>query len=84
MSVSPWAMFWTIVKWVCAIFGGSAAAVTIVLFLVTLVALIRDFLLGGKERCGNCTACKSAGLRKIILKPGRWYEGDVEKRVKFD
>jgi hypothetical protein len=28
-------------------------------------------------------ACKSAGLRKIVLKPGRWYEGDQERDRKI-
>jgi hypothetical protein len=30
-------------------------------------------------------ACKSAGLKKIALKSGRWYEGDRpdERKVKF-
>ena len=30
------------------------------------------------------SACHSAGLRKVVLKPGRWYEGkDSSARVRF-
>jgi hypothetical protein len=31
-------------------------------------------------------ACKSAGLRKITLKPGRWYDGDEprDRKIRFD
>ena len=31
-------------------------------------------------------ACKSAGLKKITLKPGRWYEGGGagdDRKIKF-
>jgi hypothetical protein len=29
-------------------------------------------------------ACKSAGLRKIALKAGRWYDGDgADRKLRF-
>ena len=44
---------------------------------------LKQELLGGVEK-NLILACKSTGLRKVVLKPGRWYDGDTEKRVKFD
>ncbi|HEX2972785.1 MAG TPA: DciA family protein [Tepidisphaeraceae bacterium] len=35
---------------------------------------LKQLLLAGLEK-QLLLACKSAGLRKITLKPGRWYEG---------
>jgi hypothetical protein len=35
---------------------------------------LKQLLLAGLEK-QLLLACKSAGLRKIALKPGRWYEG---------
>lgn len=40
---------------------------------------LRQLLLAGLEK-QILIACKSAGLRKIVLKPGRWYEGEAEGR----
>ena len=46
---------------------------------------LKQLLLGGVEKKLKL-ACKSAGLRKISLKPGRWYEGDraAERKITFD
>jgi hypothetical protein len=40
-----WLFFLWIVKWMAAIFGACAAAVAIMLFLIAVVAEIRDVLL---------------------------------------
>ena len=46
---------------------------------------LKQVLLSGVEK-KLVTACKSTGLRKIALKPGRWYEGEsaAERKVKFE
>ncbi len=44
---------------------------------------LKQMLLEGLER-QLMLSCQSAGLRKIILKPGRWYEGAPGiQRVRF-
>ena len=44
---------------------------------------LKQLLLAGLEQ-QLLIACKSAGLRKISLKRGRWYEGDgVERKIRF-
>lgn len=46
---------------------------------------LKQLLLAGLEK-QLLLACKSAGLRKISLKPGRWYEGATpeDRRIRFD
>ena len=45
---------------------------------------LKQLLLAGLEK-QLLVACKSAGLRKITLKLGRWYEGDGgERKIRFD
>jgi hypothetical protein len=45
---------------------------------------LKQLLLAGLEQ-QLLLACKSAGLRKITLKSGRWYDGtDDARRVRFD
>jgi hypothetical protein len=45
---------------------------------------LRTLLLSGLQD-QLLLACKSAGLRKVMLKPGRWYRGEgAEKRIRFD
>ncbi len=44
---------------------------------------MKQLLLSGLEK-QFLIACKSAGLKKINLKPGRWYQGDgKEQRLNF-
>jgi hypothetical protein len=46
---------------------------------------LKQLLLSGLEK-QLLLACKSAGLRKVTLKPGRWYE-DAEgssRKIRFD
>jgi hypothetical protein len=46
---------------------------------------LKQVLLSGVEK-KLVVQCKAAGLRKIALKIGRWYEGEgvVGRKVKFD
>lgn len=46
---------------------------------------LKQLLLAGLQQ-QLLIACKSAGVRKITLKPGRWYEGadEAERKVRFD
>jgi hypothetical protein len=44
---------------------------------------LKQLLLAGLQQ-QLLLACKSSGLRKISLKPGRWYEGnEQERRARF-
>ena len=45
---------------------------------------LKQLLLSGLQQ-QLLIACKSAGLRKITLKSGRWYDGDSprERKVRF-
>src|SRR5437660_1774408 len=45
---------------------------------------LRQLLLAGLQQ-QLLLACKSAGLRKITLRPGRWYnsDGSGEKKLRF-
>ena len=45
--------------------------------------LLRQLLLSGLEK-QLITVCKKEKLRKISLKPGRWYDGDKAQDRKFD
>ena len=45
---------------------------------------LKQLLLAGLQK-QLLIACRSAGLRKITLKAGRWYDGDGrEKKIRFD
>ena len=46
---------------------------------------LKQLLLAGLQQ-QILAACASAGLKKITLKPGRWYEGDDDggRKVRFD
>ena len=44
---------------------------------------LKQLLLAGVER-QMLVACRGAGLRKIMLKRGRWYDGDgAERKIRF-
>jgi hypothetical protein len=45
---------------------------------------LKHLLLAGLEK-QLLVACKRSGLRKIALKPGRWYVGEgADRRINFD
>jgi hypothetical protein len=44
---------------------------------------LKQLLLAGLQQ-QILLACKSTGLRKIVLKRGRWYDGEgAEKKIRF-
>ena len=45
MTVAPYPFFLFVIHWVAAIFGAMAVGVVIVLFLIAVIAEIRDVLL---------------------------------------
>lgn len=45
---------------------------------------LKQLLLAGLQQ-QILLACAGTGLRKIALKPGRWYEGDADRpKLRFD
>ena len=45
---------------------------------------LKELLLCGLEK-QLLQACKATGLRKVTLRPGRWYDGaDGEKKLRFE
>lgn len=46
---------------------------------------LKQLLLAGLQK-QLLIACKAEGLKKITLKPGRWYDGDSpnERKLRFD
>ncbi|HEY7115314.1 MAG TPA: DciA family protein [Tepidisphaeraceae bacterium] len=69
----------------CALESLHRGTLTVVVDSSAHLYQLKQLLLGGVEK-RLIAACKSAGLRKVSLKPGRWYEGeDVRARKpKFD
>jgi hypothetical protein len=43
---------------------------------------LKQLLLAGLQQ-QLLLACKSTGLRKINLKPGRWYDGEEQRKPRF-
>jgi len=67
----------------CSLESLNRGSLTVIVDSSSHLYEIKQLLLAGLEK-QILLACKSAGLRKIVLKPGRWYEGDVDKKVRFD
>jgi hypothetical protein len=67
----------------CAVESLNRGALTILCDSSPHLFDLKTLLLAGMER-QLLLACRGDGLRKITLKPGRWYEGDgVDRKVKF-
>jgi hypothetical protein len=64
----------------CALEGLTRGALTVVVDTSSHLYELKQLLLAGLEH-QLLFACKSTGLRKITLKPGRWYDG--AQRLKF-
>ena len=61
----------------------SAGTLTVLVDSAAHLYELKQLLLAGLQQ-QLLLACKSAGLRKIQLKRGRWYDGDgVEKKIRF-
>jgi len=59
----------------CALESFTRGGLTVIVDSSSHLYALKQLLLAGLEQ-QLLLACKSAGLRKIALKPGRWYEGD--------
>ncbi len=59
----------------CALESFSRGSLTVVVDSSPHLYELKQLLLAGIQQ-QLLIACKSTGLRKIALKPGRWYEGD--------
>ena len=68
----------------CAFDGLNRGTLTVVVDSSSHLYELKQLLLSGLQN-QLLIACKAAGLKKINLKPGRWYEGDSpgERRLKF-
>jgi hypothetical protein len=68
----------------CALEGLSRGTLTVIVDTSSHLYEMKQVLLSGLER-QLLLACKATGLRKIVLRHGRWYAGDGgdDRRVKF-
>jgi hypothetical protein len=69
----------------CALESLSRGSLTVIVDSSSHLYELKQLLLAGLEQ-QLMLACKSAGLRKITLKPGRWYDdGDAgaDRKLRF-
>lgn len=68
----------------CALDGLNRGTLCVLVDTASHLYELKQLLLSGLEQ-QIMLACQSAGLRKIALKPGRWYEGaeDRDRKVRF-
>ena len=68
----------------CALDGYTRGSLTVMVDSASHLYELRQLLLAGLQD-QLLMACKGAGLRKITLRPGRWYHGDgpSDRRVRF-
>jgi len=68
----------------CSLEGLNRGSLTVVVDSSPHLYELKQLLLAGLEQ-QILIACKSAGVRKIVLKPGRWYDGDgkSDRKIKF-
>jgi hypothetical protein len=67
----------------CAIESFQAGTLKVLVDSSSHLYELKQLLLAGLQK-QLLIACKSAGLRKIALKSGRWYRGDgVDRRIEF-
>jgi hypothetical protein len=63
----------------CALESYSAGTLKVIVDSSPHLYELKQLLLSGLQK-QLLIACKSAGLRKITLKAGRWYDGDGKDR----
>jgi Dna[CI] antecedent, DciA len=63
----------------CALESLHRGSLTVLVDSASHLYELKQLLLAGLQQ-QLLLACKSAGLRKITLKPGRWYDGADEVR----
>ena len=67
----------------CCLESFSAGSLKILVDNSAHLYQLKQLLLGGVEKQLKLT-CGMIGLKKVTLKPGRWYQGDgVEKKITF-
>ncbi len=68
----------------CALDGFSRGTLVVIVDSSSHLYELKQLLLAGLER-QLLVACGSTGLKKVSLKPGRWYEGSSpeDRRVRF-
>src|SRR3954464_9158545 len=68
----------------CALESLSKGTLTVIVDSSSHLYELKQLLLAGLQQ-QILLACKATGLRKIALKPGRWYDGgDDGRRPRFD
>ena len=68
----------------CALDGLVRGTLTVLVDSASHLYELKQLLLAGLEQ-QLLLAGRTAGLRKIVLRPGRWYDGDAanDRRVRF-
>jgi len=69
----------------CALESLSRGSLTVIVDSSSHLYELKQLLLAGLEQ-QLMLACKSAGLRKITLKPGRWYDdagAEADRKLRF-
>jgi hypothetical protein len=69
----------------CALESFHAGTLKVIVDTSSHLYELKQLLLAGLEK-QIMLVCKPAGLRKISLKRGRWYDGDTprERKIRFD
>ena len=68
----------------CALEGFSRGSLTVLVDTASHLYELKQLLLAGLEK-QLLAACGGAGLKKVVLKRGRWYDGgdQSDRRVRF-
>ena len=68
----------------CALESLTRGTLTVMVDSSSHLYVLKQLLLAGIEQ-QLLIACKSAGLRKIMLRHGRWYEGESssDRKIRF-
>lgn len=68
----------------CALDSFLRGTLTVLVDSASHLYDLKQLLLAGLEK-QLLLASRSSGLRKVVLRPGRWYEGqDGERKPRFD
>jgi hypothetical protein len=69
----------------CALEGFVRGTLTVQVDSASHLYELKQLLLAGLEQ-QILIACRASGLRKIVLRAGRWYDGESagDRRVRFD
>lgn len=68
----------------CALESLTRGTLTVLVDTSSHLYELKQLLLAGLQQ-QLLLACKATGLRKITLKPGRWYDdGDTDHKPRFD